>query len=227
MKRIPHSVTEQLGHYVYAYVRPSDGCIRYVGKGQGQRAIAHLTHMQRHRVNILAHGLLNEDTAFIVEAAVIDALGLPKLVNRIRGKRSTLAGRMPLNDLLLRYAARPINIREPSILIRINQRYRRDMSARGLYEATRSAWVIGKRREGLKYAMAVFDGVVREVYRIDSWRRVQPASTSATPKRRGRIAARWEFTGPIAGARLRQRYIGGSVKHLLPDGAQNPIRYVL
>jgi hypothetical protein len=41
------------------------------------------------------------------------------------------------------------------------------MSARELYEATRDGWVLGPRREGVGYACAVFEGVVRKVYEID------------------------------------------------------------
>jgi uncharacterized protein len=155
MQRIPRAVTERLGHYVYGYVSPRSGQITYVGKGQGQRALAHLLRLRGQRVDILAHGLPDEATAFAVEAAVIDALGLHRLTNRVRGQGSSRFGRVPLSDLVIRYRARPIDIREPSVLIRITQLFRPGMSASELYEVTRGVWVIGKRRETLKYAMAV------------------------------------------------------------------------
>ena len=107
MKRIPHAVTERLGHYVYAYVRPSNGQITYVGKGRGQRALAHQLRLRRQRVDVLAHGLPDEAAAFAVEAAVIYALGLDRLTNRVRGKHSTHLGRTPLSDLVIRYAPNP------------------------------------------------------------------------------------------------------------------------
>ena len=105
MKRIPHAVTERLGHYVYAYVRPSNGQITYVGKGRGQRALAHQLRLRRQRVDVLAHGLPDEAAAFAVEAAVIDALGLDRFTNRVRGKHSTHFGRTFLSDLVMRYAS--------------------------------------------------------------------------------------------------------------------------
>lgn len=225
MQRIPHAVTERLGHYVYAYVRPKSGQITYVGKGQGQRALAHLLRLPRQRVDILAHGLPDEAAAFAVETAVIDALGLDRLTNRVSGKQTKQLGRTPLSDLVFRYGARRINIRDPSVLIRISQLYRSGMTASELYEATRGVWVVGKRRETCKYAMAVHHGIVREVYRIRSW---HPGGTTRYRHRTKKKswADRWEFLGSPAEPAICRRYIGGSVEHLLPDGAQNPIRYV-
>lgn len=222
-RRIPHRVAERLGYYVYAYVRRSDGHISYVGKGQGQRALAHLWRLTSHEIDILAHDLPDEDTAYVVESTVIDAL---ELTNQIKGRHSVEFGRTPLQELVLRFAAKPVNIREPSILIRINQLYRPRMTARELYEVTRGVWAIGKRRETVRYAMAVYHGVIREVYRIAGW---DPAGS--TPYRHRsradvRVPGRWEFTGKVAEERVQKRYVGGSVEHLLPNGSRNPIRYV-
>lgn len=222
LTRIPHRVAERLGYYVYAYVRRFDGRISYVGKGQGQRALAHLWRLKGHRIDILAHSLPDEETAYRVEAALIDAL---QLRNQIGGRESTEFGRTPLEELVFRYAAKPVTIEEPSILIRINQLYRRGMPARHRYEVTRGVWAIGKRRETAQYAMAVFQGVVREVYRIKKW---QPAGTAQYRYRaRTEVCApgRWEFEGVLAEPRIREQYIGGSVEHLLPRGSRNPIRY--
>ena len=41
--RIPPEVAERLGHYVYLYVDPRTEQIFYVGKGQGQRVLSHLS----------------------------------------------------------------------------------------------------------------------------------------------------------------------------------------
>jgi hypothetical protein len=130
-----------------------------------------------------------------------------------------------LSDLVIRYGARPIDIREPSVLLRITQLFRPGMSASELYEATRGVWPIGKRRETLKYAMAVHSGVVREVYRIRSWHRGDTSLYRHRAKKED-WANRWEFVGSVAEPTVRSRYAGGSVEHLLPDGARNPIRYV-
>lgn len=42
------------------------------------------------------------------------------------------------------------------------------MTKRELYEATRVVWKIGERRNNAQYAMAVYQGIVREVYKIES-----------------------------------------------------------
>ncbi len=224
-RRLPHEVAEKMKHYVYAYVRRSDMKIRYVGKGQGQRALAHLASC-RYQVEILAHALPSEDMAFRVEAALIDALGLDTLKNRIRGRHSANLGRVSLEELITRLAAKPVAIHEPSILVRVNRLYRPGMPARELYEVTRGVWAIGKRRQTVRYAMAVYHGIVREVYRIKSW---QPAGTGSYRYRSRKdvhAPGRWEFRGVVAEAGIRDRYVGRSVEHLLPTGSQNPIRYV-
>jgi hypothetical protein len=51
----------------------------------------------------------------------------------------------------------------------INKLYRSNMTAEELYEATRGIWVVGTRRENAEYVMAVYLGIVREVYRIQKW----------------------------------------------------------
>ncbi len=218
MHRIPSHVVEQLGHYVYAYVRGDR--IAYVGKGVGQRALAHLSRIRGHRIDILAHGLPDERSALAVEAALIEALGLSRLTNRVRGKGIR---RESLQELLLRLSARPIAIREPSVLIRVSQLFRPGMSAAELYEITRGVWKIGRRREDLQYAMAVHNGIVREVYRIKGWYRA--GSTRYRFRKHLKSPGRFEFIGTPAPRAIRGRYVGRSVVQLLPRGAQNPIRY--
>ena len=115
-----------------------------------------------------------------------------------------------------------VSVREPALLITINQLYRDNMSAERLYEATRGVWVLGPRRENVEYAFAVYQGIVKEVYRVDRW---LPAGTSTYNTRRDplryRGSGRWEFEGVVA-RDIRDRYVGYSVG----KGGQNPIRYV-
>ena len=103
IQTIPADVAGRLGYYVYAYVNPLDGQIFYAGKGKGRRVLSHLGDRADTRklatikqiravgkqplIEILAHGLRSADTAFQVEAAVIDALGPPFLTNQMRGWR--------------------------------------------------------------------------------------------------------------------------------------------
>src|SRR2546423_2694271 len=85
-------------------------------------------------------------------------------------------GRLSLSELIFYYAAAPVDVVDPAILIRINRLYRHGMSEDELYEATRGVWKLGPRRERARYAMAVFEGVVREVYVVDRW---HPAGSTA------------------------------------------------
>lgn len=240
--RIRPDVAEKLGFYVYLYVHPSTNKPFYVGKGQGARMLAHLGAQNESRkvetlaalraknlqprIDILAHALPDEETAFRIEAAVIDALELADLTNEVRGWRTTEVGRAPLGELIATYGAKPVTISEPSILIRINRLYRPGMDADALYEATRGSWKLGPRRERAKLAMAIFNGVIRAVYVIDTW---HPAgSTTYTTRNAGELArpGRWEFVGHAADAATQERYIGGSVSAYFPQGLQSPVVYV-
>lgn len=118
-----------------------------------------------------------------------------------------------------------MEIAEPALLIRISRLYRPTMTALELYEATRGVWVLGTRREQVRFALAVFDGGVKEVYEVDHW---QPTGTAqytsrsrADVERRGR----WEFVGKLANSAVRERYVGMRVDHYFMQGAQNPITY--
>lgn len=115
-----------------------------------------------------------------------------------------------------------VNVSEPSLLIRINQQYREGMSAQDLYDATRGIWKVGPRREGARYALAVFRGVVREVYVIERW---YPAGTTFADPRM-RVPGRWEFTGRMAEDAVRDKYVGRSVAHFFEQGNANPVFYV-
>lgn len=74
-----------------------------------------------------AHGVGNARCALKLEAAAIDLLGIENLANAIKGHGSKY-GRMPLHEVVAYYTKRKADIREPSILIRINKLYRYGMT---------------------------------------------------------------------------------------------------
>jgi len=137
-------VGERLGFYVYLYVDPRTNEPFYVGKGRGNRALAHLRDTSESakvarikeiqavglepHIDILVHGLSSEEAAFRIEAAVIDAIGPEKLTNAVRGWETGKVGRMPLAELVALYGATPVEVVHPSLLIRINRLYRFGMS---------------------------------------------------------------------------------------------------
>lgn len=236
-------VRERLGYYVYLYIDPRTNDPFYVGKGQGDRALAHLRDTGESRkaarikeikelgleprIDILVHGLPSEATALRIEAAVIDAIGPDRLTNAVRGWESGKVGRMPVSELVALYGATPVDVVHPSLLIRINRLYRYGMGPAELYEATRGIWKLGPKRERARYAFSVFHGVVRAVFEIESWHpeRTTPYHVrifdDPTPK-----PGRWEFVGKPAEKSILKQYVGRSVQHYFKKGLQSPVVYV-
>lgn len=239
---IPPVVAQRLGFYVYLYVDPRTDRVFYVGKGQGERALAHLSAEVESRkgrvldelrqaglaprIDILAHQLPSEEVALRIEAAVIDLLGLDDLTNLVRGWRSLEFGRVSLQELITYYTAEPVEVTDPALLIRINQLYRHGMSKRELYEATRGVWKLGERRDRARIAMAVFEGVVREVYSIGSWHRGGTLTYSTRAAEDVDAPDRWEFRGRVAPEPVRSRYLYRSVAAYFKRGQQSPVVYV-
>jgi len=238
---ITADIAQALGHYVYAYIDPRDDSIFYIGKGVGSRATSHLFEQAESekvaridairatgaepRIDIMAQNLRDDEEASRVEAALIDLVGVANLTNRVRGRFSVENPRRPLLDIITEHTAEPADICDPTLLIRINRQFRYGMSAEALYECTRGIWVVGERRNRAKLAMAVYAGIVREVYEIASW---HPAGTTAYSTRNQQELAqhkdkRWEFVGTVANEAIRKRYLGKSVAHLFRTGQQNPL----
>ena len=131
MIAIPPEVARKLGYYVYALLDPRTGLPFYVGKGKGRRVLDHFSEVAESRkremikaldrerlepgIDILAHALPDEESAFRIEAAVIDAFGLKGLTNQIRGWRSIETGRMPLKQAIAYYAAKPVRVTDPAL----------------------------------------------------------------------------------------------------------------
>lgn len=253
--KFSNAVASKLGHYVYLLINPIENKIFYVGKGKGNRCFSHFNGDQETKkmakiqeirdtgyepvVEILTHNLPDEETAFKVEAAVIDVIGMDNLTNQVRGKGSTLFGRMTADEIASHYEKKRVKITHPSILIRINQLYRHGIDPIDLYDATRGYWVVGDRREKAKYAFAVFKGIVVEVYEIMQW---FPAGATFSTRDEEfynqndeeyderydefESPARWEFVGRIARHEIRDKYRNKSVDDYFSSNAQNPIQYV-
>lgn len=233
--KITDEIANLLKSYVYVYIDPRNGEPFYIGKGKGSRLFSHLddqsetekvlriTEIRKRgmqpQVDILWYGLSDLE-ATLVEASAIDLIGKSKLTNRMSGYHPHSFGRITSQEVISMFSAKPAMVRHKAILITINKMYRSNMSALELYEATRGTWVVGPRRNIAEFAMAVYQGIVREVYRIIEW---HPACTLEYKTRDSsdfRDKNRWEFTGEVA-QDIRDEYVGFSVG----KGGQNPIRY--
>ncbi|WGZ95509.1 MAG: hypothetical protein QJT81_05845 [Candidatus Thiothrix putei] len=228
-------VQKKLAYYVYFLRDPRDQTVFYVGKGVENRVFAHVAnalkdqgsesdkiqHIQAiHKAGnavehlILRHGL-TEETAFELEAAMIDFIGLKNLRNDQNGHYSNDFGLMSTDAIKAMYEADPFDEKtaEPLLLININKLFKRDMSTDQIYEATRASWKIGgNRRKVAKYAVATYRGLTREVYRISEWYQVEDS--------------RWAFNGELADEERRLKYRHKSIAHLFPKGASFPVRYI-
>jgi hypothetical protein len=237
MNEFPQSIVEKVGHYVYTLADPRTGKVFYVGKGQGNRVFAHaqeaLTNpspadnLERIReikasgattqYMIVRHGM-TAAAALEVESALIDYIGLSDLDNLVAGHNTDIRGQMSVAEIVAIYEAPAIVITEPVLLIIINKLFERNVSADRLYKITRGNWPLGAARNNAHYAFAVFRGLVREVYTIESWETAQARDPNQKKQKR------WRFTGEVA-QNLRH-YVGGSVVAYLKKGAQFPVRYI-
>lgn len=118
-------------------------------------------------------------------------------------------------------------VEEPVILIDIQQRYFAGITALELYEATRGAWHIGIRREAAKYAFAVSDYMVREVYEIHSWHRAGTTPYRLKPFVSFAVEGRWEFIGRPAREALRTKYLNmNAAQYFTKVQQQHHIAYI-
>lgn len=248
-------VAEQLGYYVYLLVDPRAGHDRvfYVGKGTDGRCFTHIVEARRRPtvtrsgdyvkldtirdiesggqpvgIEILRHGL-DEDSAFMLESATIDLLGFDDLANRVVGQHAVSLGRADVGEVNARLGAHPVTFlpEDRLVLIRVAREFHRGIDEVALYEATRRWWRVDARRRQLgaasapDFALSVYRGVVRAAYRIEGW---EPAPTEEV-KADTKVAGRWGFWGTPA-IELLERYGFGDVTSMLPQAAQNPLRYV-
>ena len=245
MKSFSNKTIEELKYYVYVYSDPDTKKPFYVGKGKGNRVFNHLDDQSESEkvskineikargkeplIEILVHGL-DEATAFKVEAAAIDLIGIQNLTNQQRGHESSVYGKIEVSMLDARYKCEKLSledIKHNIMLIRINKLYRNDMTEVELYDATRGYWRINPSQASkVDYAMAVYDGMVLEVYEPKQWLPALSTFTTRTGINLDYPKSRYEFIGRIADAAVRDLYINMSVADLFSNGDQNPIKYI-
>lgn len=236
MQSFPSEVVDKLKTYVYRLIDPRNGETFYVDKGKGNRVFAHIRAEietddpgeKLKRINeiravgfdvahvIHRHGL-DDETAFEVEAALIDAY--PGLTNAVNGSGSNEFGAMHAQEIVNKYQAVPAEFKHPAIIINVN----RSATETSLYEATRYAWKIdAKKASRAELVLSVRYGLIVGVFVAEQW---LPATSENFPGREP-VPGRFGFVGTEASDTIRRMYIAKR----LPDefrkqGAANPIKY--
>lgn len=193
-REFPSEVVDKLKTYVYRLIDPRNGETFYVGKGKGNRVFAHVRaefesdepgeKLRRiHEIRatgfevahvIHRHGM-DDDTAFQVEAALIDAY--PGLTNATGGVGNNEFGAMHAQEIINKYQALPAIFQHPAIIINVN----RSATETSLYEATRYSWKISKVKvQRAEYVMAVRLGLIVAVFVAEKW---LPATAENFPGR--------------------------------------------
>ncbi len=120
------------------------------------------------------------------------------------------------------------DIKHNIVIIKINRSYRKGMPERELFEYTRGYW---KRKidsvQPAQYALAVANGIVIEVYRIDRWVHASQADNRYRQYDPGRYSNRIAFEGELAPDDIRNYYIGRDVSALYKYGEANPVKLFL
>jgi hypothetical protein len=100
---------------------------------------------------------------------------------------------------VVEYAAEPVEIAPEHrvALIRVRRRFAEVSTPQDLYEVTRQWWVVAPERRKPEYAFSVYNGIVRAVYKIDSWEQEQ---------RDDPMRGRWAFHGERDPA-MEERYL--------------------
>ena len=241
----PPGVAERLNWYVYRLIDPRNGETFYVGKGRDNRIFQHVkgalsatddedaTDLKFQRIKditaaglavahvIHRHGIENEDVAFQIEAALIDAY--PGLTNKASGHGSGDYGCRHAEEIVNEYAAQPFEAAEPLILISIARTYEDEDT--DIYRAVRGCWRIDvSRAKNFNLVLAHRRGVVVGAFRPEDW---LPATKANFPWLDADIPGRAGFVGSPAEAETAGLYLRKRVPDMYrAKGAANPIRFV-
>ena len=223
--------------YVYRLIDPRNGETFYIGKGNGNRVFEHakgnqpkgdgLSDKESRIYEIISAGFevlhvihrhgMNSDTAYEVEAALMDAY--PNVTNVMGGHGNYERGVAHAKEITERYAAPSVQISDPLIEISINL----SSSVRSLYSATRAAWRVNLfKAKKARFALAVKKGIVVEVFEINEW--LDATVVNFPDILNEDRTGRYGFIGQVAVDEIRDKYI----RHRMPPrlkGAATPTRY--
>ena len=208
MKEFKQSVIESLGHYVYCLVDPRDNRIFYIGEGCGNRVFNHAYDALNDNLQSLKLDVIRN----IIDLLTYEPFNLESILTNIQsGHHQWDRGIKTVEEINSIYDCTEI---EPEwddklIFININKTY--VTGERGsIYEATRKYWRLnGNRARQATYALAVYRGIVRAVFKPTRWYLSKD------------YPGRWEFDGDEI---ENSPYLNKNTRKIV-SGSQNPISY--
>ncbi len=252
--RFSEATINALKYYVYALVDPIDKRIFYVGKGCGNRVFQHAAdavkdtdgslkldtirriHNSGNHVEyyIIRHGL-TEESAFLVESAIIDLLTYPVfnkknlLTNLVAGHHQWDEGIKSVAELSCLYDCQKLVVARNHrlLLVSLNRSY--DQHRAGgvyarpnIYECARKYWYLDKKRADMAdYVLGVYKGVVRVVIKPTSkWLPVHVAEDGTVFKK-----TRYMIEGETDDLLGNSLYLHRDVRDF-PFGSGGVVRYI-
>jgi hypothetical protein len=188
MDKFSTEVIEILKYYVYRLVDPRNGQTFYVGKGKGDRVFAHAKGVLKETktdyselklktikeiidlglevIHIIQRYGMDEDTAFEVESALIDAYA--GLGNVIHGHDSQVANAETIQMSLSTEPFEELS-GDKFMIIKVRQDTVTELGNR--YEATHRVWKVNpKKANEYNVILSVTNGIVKDVYyRTKDW----------------------------------------------------------
>lgn len=184
------------GYYVYALLDPRTNQVFYIGKGIENRVFAHEIESGKNIKSekeklkkireieesglevkrIIINWEMTETEAYASEAALINLIQIlskDSLTNIVAGHHIHEA--LSVEEFEMLHGAEELNLEDVQhgvMIIKINKLYRRDMSAKELYDAVRGHWRASMdtiQRKNITYVFGVYNQLIVAVYRPDAW----------------------------------------------------------